>query len=170
MRKLRILVVDDDKDNADSLGELFQLEGHDVRVVYSGEAAIHAYLKADFDFGFIDVMMPGMNGVESFMEIRKLKPKANVFMMSGYSVEELLRQAMSHGARGMFSKPVDPQTLLSTVHDIGENGVLVAQGRAPISLTSSNGWPLKVTHAAASSILRQHWNVAERMATCWCST
>jgi len=131
MRHLKILVVDDDKDNADSLGELFEMEGHSVRVVYSGREAIHAYLEADFQLAFIDVMMPGMNGVESFMEIRKMKPKANVFMMSGYSVEELLRQAMSHGARGMFAKPVDPQTLLSTVNEIGENGVLVAQSQGP---------------------------------------
>ncbi len=132
MRHLKILVVDDDRDNADSLGELFAMEGHDVRVVYSGQEAIHAYLQADFELAFIDVMMPGMNGVESFMEIRKMKPKANVFMMSGYSVEELLRQAMSNGARGMFAKPVDPQTLLSTVNEIGENGVLVAQGQGPL--------------------------------------
>jgi two-component system, NtrC family, response regulator HydG len=131
MRSLKILVVDDDHDNADSLGELFQLEGHQVRVVYSGHEAVHAYLDADFELAFIDVMMPGMNGVESFMEIRKLKPKANVFMMSGYSVEELLKQAMSQGAKGMFSKPVDPITLLATVNEIGDNGVLVAQGQGP---------------------------------------
>ncbi|MDE2384279.1 MAG: response regulator [Alphaproteobacteria bacterium] len=131
MRSLKILVVDDDRDNADSMGELFQLEGHDVRVVYSGREAIHAYLEADFNLAFIDVMMPGMNGVESYMEIRKLKPKANVFMMSGYSVEELLKQAMAQGAKGLLSKPVDPRTLLAATHEVGENGVLVAQCEGP---------------------------------------
>ena len=68
------------------MGELFELEGHRVHVVYSGEDAIAAYHQADFDVSFLDVMMPGMNGVESFLEIRKLRPNANVFMMSGYSV------------------------------------------------------------------------------------
>ncbi len=131
MRKLKILVVDDDKDNADSLGELLELEGHEVRVVYSGQQAIFAYLEADFEVAFMDVMMPGMNGVESFMEIRKLKPKANVFMMSGYSVQELLNQAMAEGALGMLTKPLEPGMLLSAVRDVGSNGVLVAHGQGP---------------------------------------
>lgn len=66
---LRILVVDDDEDNANSLGELFELEGHSVTVAHSGEAAIEHYVNSSFDIAFMDVMMPGLNGVESFMEI-----------------------------------------------------------------------------------------------------
>ena len=96
-RSLRILVVDDDVDNANSLGELFEMEGHRPLVVYDGEAAIAAYLKEDFDIAFMDVMMPGKNGVESFLEIKKLKPLAKVYMMTGYSVEQLLQQAIDGG-------------------------------------------------------------------------
>ena len=95
-RSLRILVVDDDADNAYSLGELFELEGHSVQVALSGEDAIAAYLAADFDLAFMDVMMPGLNGVESFIEIRKMRPEARVYMMTGYSVEQLLQQALAH--------------------------------------------------------------------------
>jgi two-component system, NtrC family, response regulator HydG len=128
MRDLNILVVDDDHDNANSLGELFEMEGHRVEVVYTGREAIFAYLKNDFDVAFVDVMMPGMNGVESFMEIRKLRPQANVYMMSGYSVEELLKQALAQGALGLLHKPADPETLIRMVKDVGENGLIVAQG------------------------------------------
>ncbi len=128
MRKLNILVVDDDRDNANSLGELFEYEGHSTQVVYSGKEAIFAYLQMDFDLAFVDVMMPGLNGVQSFMEIRKLRPRAKVFMMSGYSVEELLRQAINHGALGMLSKPVAPQTLLAAIEQQGPNGLVVAPG------------------------------------------
>jgi two-component system, NtrC family, response regulator HydG len=128
MRSLNILVVDDDHDNANSLGELFEMEGHKTEVVYTGREAIFAYLKNDFDVAFVDVMMPGMNGVESFMEIRKLRPQANVYMMSGYSVEELLKQALAQGALGLLHKPADPETLIRMVRDVGENGLIVAQG------------------------------------------
>ncbi len=128
MRSLDILVVDDDRDNANSLGELFEMDGHRVEVVYTGREAIFAYLKNDFDVAFVDVIMPGMNGVESFMEIRKLRPHANVYMMSGYSVEELLKQAMAQGALGILQKPADPETLIKMVKDVGENGLIVAQG------------------------------------------
>jgi two-component system, NtrC family, response regulator HydG len=128
MRSLSILVVDDDRDNANSLGELFEMDGHRAEVVYTGREAVFAYLKNDFDVAFVDVMMPGMNGVESFMEIRKLRPQANVYMMSGYSVEELLKQALAQGALGLLHKPTDPDTLLRMVKEVGENGLVVAQG------------------------------------------
>ena len=99
-RSLRILVVDDDADNANSLGELFEMEGHRPLVVYDGEGAIAAYLKEDFDIAFMDVMMPGKNGVESFLEIKRLKPLAKVYMMTGYSVEQLLQQAIAGWRHG----------------------------------------------------------------------
>ncbi len=125
---LKILVVDDDRDNADSLAELFELEGHGVSVAYSGEEAIAAYQSADFDVAFMDVMMPGRNGVESFLEIRQLKPDARVYMMTGFSVEQLLQQALDNGALGIFSKPVDPGKVLKEIEKLERHGiVLVAE-------------------------------------------
>jgi two-component system, NtrC family, response regulator HydG len=130
-RSLRILVVDDDVDNAESLGELFEIEGHRPQVVYSGEDAISAYSSHHFDLAFMDVMMPGMNGVESFLEIKRRKANAKVFMMTGYSVEELLRQAISEGALGVFNKPMDSAALLSMVNEVGKDGVVVAPSNGP---------------------------------------
>jgi two-component system response regulator HydG len=125
---LRILVVDDNRDNADSLAELFALEGHEARVAYSGEEAIAAYQQADFDLAFMDVMMPGKNGVESFLEIKRMRPAARVYMMTGYSVEQLLQQAMANSALGVLSKPVDLGKVLASLEGIKPNGiVLVAE-------------------------------------------
>lgn len=124
-RQLSILVVDDDADNANSLGELFETEGHRATVVGSGEAAIEAFRRTKFDVAFMDVMMPGKNGVESFLEIRKLRPAAKVYMMTGYSVEQLLRQAMDNGALGVLSKPIDTAKVLAVLAEIGSNGIVV---------------------------------------------
>ncbi len=127
-RPLRILVVDDDVDAADSLAELFELEGHSVRVAYSGEEAIEAYREGDFDIAFMDIMMPGKNGVESFFEIKKLRPAARVYMMTGYSVEQLIEQAIEQGAIGVLSKPVDLDKVLAALEDTKPAGlVLVAE-------------------------------------------
>ncbi len=126
-RKLKILIVDDDVDNAESLSELFQLYGHETLSVHSGEDAISAYVKRNFDVAFMDVMMPGKNGVESFLEIRKLKPTAKVIMMTGYSVEQLLQQAMDNGAIGVLSKPMDPNLALNMLDDVGPNGMVIAR-------------------------------------------
>lgn len=128
---LDILVVDDDHDNAASLGELFEMEGHRVRVVHSGEEAINAYIGQSFDVAFMDVMMPGKNGVESFLEIRKMKPQARVFMMSGYSVEELLQQAVTGGALGVLEKPLDAKEVLRLTASVGPRGLVVAATNGP---------------------------------------
>lgn len=133
-QNLNILVVDDDQDNAASLGELFEIEGHSVSVVYSGQAAIDAYLEQNFDLAFMDVMMPGKNGVESFLEIRRLKPAANVFMMSGYSVEELMQQAVAGGALGFLDKPLEPDEVIRLTRNVGKGGlVLAANAQANIA-------------------------------------
>ena len=124
-RTLSILVVDDDEDNALSLGELFEMEGHLVKVVHSGEAAIAAYTDEPFDIAFMDVMMPGKNGVESFIEIRRMWPAAKVFMMTGYSVEQLLQQATDNGALGVLSKPIDIDKVMRVLDEIGNDGIVV---------------------------------------------
>lgn len=130
-KHLRIMVVDDDEDNANSLGELFELEGHDVTVAHSGEDAIAAYVSENFDLAFMDVMMPGLNGVESFMEIRKLRPEARVFMMTGYSVEQLLQQAMDHGAMGVLTKPIEIDRLLRTLDEVKPSGIVLIADEDP---------------------------------------
>jgi two-component system response regulator HydG len=106
-RTLSILVLDDNVDNADALAELLSMEDYKVKVAYSGQEAIDAYRAAPFDLGFFDVMMPGKNGVESFLEIRKQRPDAKVYFMTGYSADDWLRKAMAGGALGFFGKPVD---------------------------------------------------------------
>ncbi len=130
-KQLRILVVDDDEDNANSLGELFELEGHRVVVAHSGEAAIAAYAGGNFDIAFMDVMMPGLNGVESFMEIRKLNPDAKVYMMTGFSVEQLLQQAMDNGAMGVLNKPIDPDKLLRALDEVHPCGIVLIADEDP---------------------------------------
>jgi two-component system, NtrC family, response regulator HydG len=123
---LNILIVDDDQDNAASLGELFEMEGHNISVVHSGQAAIDAYLEQNFDLAFMDVMMPGKNGVESFLEIRRMKPAASVFMMSGYSVEELMQQAVAGGALGYLDKPLEPHEVIRLTRTVGRGGMVLA--------------------------------------------
>lgn len=130
-RELHILVVDDDEDNAQSLGELFELEGHRATVVHNGHDAIEAFRTTSFDLAFMDVMMPGKNGVDSFLDIRSLRPEARVYMMTGFSVEQLLHQAMENGAMGVMSKPLDPRKVLDTLNNVGGNGIVVVADDDP---------------------------------------
>ena len=122
---LKILVVDDDRDNADSLAELFEVEGHTADVAYSGEDAIAMFAANGYDLAFMDVMMPGRNGVESFIEIRRTNPKARVYMMTGFTVEQLLQQALDNGALGVLTKPVDPAQVMASLESSKPNSVIL---------------------------------------------
>ena len=116
-RSLNILVVDDDAENAESLAELFAMDNHKVIVAFDGQQAIEAFSLNKVDIGFFDVMMPGKNGVESFIEIRQTHPNAQVYFMTGYSAEDLLKTALDNGAKGVFSKPVDLPKIMKTIED-----------------------------------------------------
>ena len=118
MPGLKIFVVDDDADVADALAEVLELNGHEVKVAYGSQQAIETFQKEDFDLAFMDVMMPGKNGVESFIEIKKFKPDVKVVMMTGYSVQNLLDQAVEEGVAGVLHKPVAVDDLLTMLADI----------------------------------------------------
>jgi two-component system, NtrC family, response regulator HydG len=111
----RIFIIDDDRDHAESLAEVLEMRGHEVALAHSGEEAVELFKDADFDLVLLDVKLPGMNGVETFVEFRRLRPDARVMMMTGYSVEQLVAQAVEQGALGVLHKPFSPQALLEFV-------------------------------------------------------
>jgi two-component system, NtrC family, response regulator HydG len=126
MSTLRILVVDDDRDFAESLAEVLRLDGHEVDTVYTGERAVERFREVNYDLTFMDVKLPGRNGVEWFLELRKLKPSARVFMLTGFSVPQLLDEAVAKGVCGVLQKPLDPGQLLKTVEGMKLGGILIA--------------------------------------------
>lgn len=100
-------MVDDDRDFAESLAEVLEAEGHTVEVGFSGEEAVQKLTEQDFDATFMDHRLPGMNGVESFVAIRQLKPDTQVIMMTAFRVEHVLQRAVDEGAIGVLQKPID---------------------------------------------------------------
>jgi CheY-like chemotaxis protein len=126
MELLDIFIVDDDKDFAESMAMVLEGRGYEVDIAHSGEDAIAKFKERDFDVAFMDVKLPGMNGVESFMEIRKFKPDTKIVMMTGYSVEQLLDQAVENGAWGVLHKPLDMGKVIETIENLGGHGILIA--------------------------------------------
>jgi DNA-binding NtrC family response regulator len=125
MRSLNIFIVDDDRDFAESLADILSSVDHRVELAFDGESAIKIFREREFDITFMDVRLPNMNGVESFFEIRKINPQARVVMMTAYSVEQLLTQAIEHGAIGVLRKPFDMPQLLAMLEDVKPDGVIL---------------------------------------------
>ncbi len=131
MGPFRILVVDDDMDFAEVMADALKLNGHMVEIAFSGEEAIRKFSIGRYDITFMDVKLPGMNGVESFMEIRRLKPDARVVMMTAFGVRRLLDTAISNGAWGVFRKPMDIEKMLSMLRRIAPVGVVLFPDHDP---------------------------------------
>jgi CheY-like chemotaxis protein len=125
MHPLRVFIVDDDRDFAESLAMLLEGRGYQVELAFSGEEAIDKFRQQDFDITFMDVRLPGKNGTQSFIEIRKFRPSARVVMMTGYSVEQLLEQAVEQGAWGVLDKPLDANEVLRMLEGIKPEGILI---------------------------------------------
>ena len=107
MKPLNILVVDDKK----VIGDFFILTmgyyGHFITVVHDLPATLQAIKNHQFDIVFMDMMMPGNDGVEVLREVKTVAPALPVVMMSGYSLDEKRRQAFQLGAVDCLKKPFE---------------------------------------------------------------
>jgi two-component system, NtrC family, response regulator HydG len=123
---IRILIVDDDPDFADSLAMVLEARGYQTITANSGEAAITISKKHHFDVAFIDVQLNGMNGLESYLQIRRRLPNVKCFLMTGYSMEHLLQQAAREGIIDILRKPLNMETLLHNLENLGSGIILIA--------------------------------------------
>jgi two-component system, NtrC family, response regulator HydG len=119
----RILIIDDDVDHAESIADVLDLHGYEVDLAYSGEQGVERFRQSDFDMILLDVKLPGMNGVETLFEFQKIRPEARIIMMTGYSVEQLLAQAVENGALGVLRKPFQVEELLDALERIKPRGL-----------------------------------------------
>ncbi|MBW2636948.1 MAG: response regulator [Deltaproteobacteria bacterium] len=116
--KPAILVIDDDPAIRNVFERALATFGYPVVVVESGERAIEAIKKSAFEIAFIDVVMPGINGLETYKAISKIMPDIKVVMMSGYAVDDLIQQAINEGAKSFLKKPFELGELLKTIKNL----------------------------------------------------
>lgn len=105
--KPQILVVDDQRSMRLTLSGIIEDQGYDVFEVEDGYQAIEAASKNTFDLVFMDIKMPGINGVQTFREIKKISPDTVVIMMTGFAVEDLVKEALDEGAFTVVYKPFE---------------------------------------------------------------
>jgi len=105
MDKTKVLIVDDDKAVRDFLRRLVSILGAEVFEAEDGFKAVEMAKNEDYDLYFLDVRMPGIDGLETFRQIRKIYPSARIIMITGYAVEDTLEQAQKEGISGIIRKP-----------------------------------------------------------------
>ncbi len=110
---MKIVLADDNRDSADSLGMLLEALGHEVRIAYDGIEAVKAAEELKPDFVLLDIGMPGMDGYECARAIRPQAWAAKTVLvaLTGWGQEEDKRRAHEAGFDRHLTKPVDPTAL-----------------------------------------------------------
>ncbi len=121
-RSLRVLVVEDNVDTADSLSLLLRLYGHDVQVARSGTAALELAAACRPDVVLLDIGLPGMDGHQVAKHLRQLPEFNDVIMcaLTGYTPSEADRERQQEtGFNHYYVKPVDVTKLCEMFKTVG---------------------------------------------------
>jgi len=123
----RVLVVDDNRDAAESLRELLNMSGHEVKVANDGATALSKLEDFRADLVLLDIGLPRMDGFMVAHAIRarfaNLHPRPRLFALTGYGREEDRHSALRSGFDGYLTKPLEPAALLRLVAEEGQRQI-----------------------------------------------
>ncbi|MBI5624669.1 MAG: sigma-54-dependent Fis family transcriptional regulator [Elusimicrobia bacterium] len=107
VRKLSVLVVDDEEGFCRCLGKEFGRKGYAVSAAHDGKAALEALAKAQADVMLLDVVLPRLSGTEVLKRVRRDHPRTQVIMLTGNATVETAIESMKQGAFDYLTKPVN---------------------------------------------------------------
>ena len=107
-----ILLVDDEVEFASTLAERLKLRGFSAAVAPDGEHALKALQSEAYDLVLLDIMLPGVHGIEVLRRIRRDWPEVPVILLTGQAGAKDGIEGMKLGAKGYLAKPVDIGELL----------------------------------------------------------
>ena len=116
-RKIRIIVIDDETLIAETVAEILKQEGFEAAAVSNGQSAIELATMWQPDILLSDVVMPGLNGIETGIKIREVVPTCKIILFSGQAATvDLLEDARHRGHRfDILAKPIKPEQLISVI-------------------------------------------------------
>ena len=118
MKKIKLLLVDDEKPFLDTITKRLEKRELNVSAVYSGkEALAELENNKSIEVIILDVKMPGMDGIETLGEIKKRFPLVEVIMLTGHATVETAIDGMKIGAFDYLMKPCDLDVLVTKVED-----------------------------------------------------
>lgn len=119
-----ILLADDEVEFVTTLAERLELRGITTRVAYDGKSALQEVVKHVPQAVVLDVMMPGISGLETLQRIREEHPKLPVILLTGQGRTRDGIEGMQLGASAYLMKPLDLQELMRTLEEAitGQSG------------------------------------------------
>ncbi len=115
-----ILIVDDDPGTCKTLENVLTKKGYDVVISNTGEDAIAKVQGKPFDIIFIDMKLPTLNGLETYLELKKINPKLIAIVITAYhqEMDYLVQEAMNNSAYTCLTKPINIEDMLVLINEI----------------------------------------------------
>jgi len=122
MTNKKILIVDDEIELAESVDDLLEFEGYDTQVVHTGEEALESVESQIPDVVFLDIQLPGINGIEVLRILKQKHPTLPILIVSASSQAATRKEAEDCGADGIFLKPFNEDELLQHIRKLCNEG------------------------------------------------
>jgi DNA-binding NtrC family response regulator len=115
-----ILVADDDENLCANMQEVLSDKGYRVSVAYDGNMAVEQAEKNNFDIVLLDMKLPALNGLETYLAIREFRPNVVAIVITGYRqvTNELVQRALQENVYTCLEKPIDMDRLVSLLAQI----------------------------------------------------
>jgi DNA-binding NtrC family response regulator len=121
----RVLLVDDEEKFLEVLSQRLGTRGIEAETSTTGEEALVKIKNRNFDAVVLDVMMPGLGGIETLKRIKQENPEVQIIMLTGRGTVDKAVEAMKEGAIDFLEKPADINKLLDKISEAKEKRILL---------------------------------------------
>jgi DNA-binding NtrC family response regulator len=141
--KANVLVVDDEEQFLDVFSKRLEGRGLKIDTATSGEEAVKRAKERDFDAIVLDLVMPGMGGIETLKRLREENPDLQIIVLTGHATVEKGVEAIKAGAVDFMEKPVDINKLMEKIGEAAHKKILIVEKKAEDhvkDILQSKGW------------------------------
>ncbi len=116
--KGRLLLIDDNPGMLETLSDILTSYGLEVDTAATSQEAINQFKSHSYNVAVVDIILPGINGVELIRRLKPEYPDTDFLVITAYTDSDLALQARDEQAVGILYKPVDPDQLVSMVRNL----------------------------------------------------
>jgi two-component system, cell cycle sensor histidine kinase and response regulator CckA len=115
-----VLLVDDEESMQELGRELLEEEGYQVLIASNGQDAVHLYRQrfAEIQLVILDLVMPGMDGGQTYLELRTINPNLKVFFCTGYMPDQVISALLEEERLKALQKPFNPENFVQMVREV----------------------------------------------------